>query len=174
MLMDFLSTVAAGGGAACVVYIFNHLTKHRYLPRWAMPAAIGLGMVCFAIWREYTWFDDVTAQLPPEVVVALAPEDQMFYRPWTYLRPLHLRFVAVDLTGAVRSVSDPSMLVASAVVIERWTATQRVPMAFDCAGFRRADLFEGATIGEGGTLVGADWLDVGADDPLVRAACSGG
>ena len=173
MLMDFISTVATGVAAAAFIYALNQFLKGR-LPRWLMPVAVGGAMIAFAVWNEYSWFGRVTDQLPAEVVVASAPQDRVFYRPWTYIAPLTTRFVAVDRTAAVRSESNPDLLVASAIVVQRWTPTQRVSMVFDCGTFRRADLFEGAELGQGGTLRGAEWRDVGPEDSLVKAACGGG
>lgn len=173
MLMDFIATIASGAGMAGCVLILNRLTGKR-LPRWILPASIGAAMVIFSIWREYTWYPQVRAQLPEGVVIATAPADRVVYRPWTYIFPLITRFVAVDRTEMFRSESNPDMFVASAVVIQRWTATHRVPMAFDCAGMRRADLFEGADLSAGGTLTGADWRQVDQSDALLRAACNGG
>lgn len=172
MLLDFVAAAAAGFGLAGVAMVLRHLTRGN-LPKWIVPASAGLGMLIFAIWNEYSWFDRVTGALPAEVIVVSAPEETMFYRPWTYAKPLITRFVAVDRTTMVRSTLHPELRVASAVVVQRWAPTQRVSMAFDCARGMRADLFEGADLGESGTLVGAEWRTVGTDDGLVQAACQG-
>ena len=173
MLMDFIATAASGVGLGAIMLVLRHLSRGS-LPKWVVPAGAGIGMLGFAIWNEYTWFDRVTASLPAEVIVVSAPQDRAIYRPWTYLAPLTTRFVALDRTSMVISQGNADLRVASAVVVQRWTATQRVPMAFDCAGARRADLFEGASLGDNGTLVGAQWRDVGPDDRLLRAACQEG
>jgi hypothetical protein len=153
--------------------VLRHLSRGS-LPKWMVPAAAGVGMLGFAIWNEYTWFDRVTAALPAQVILVSAPQDRAVYRPWTYIVPLTTRFVALDRTSMVLSQGNADLRVASAVVVQRWTATQRVPMAFDCVAAKRADLFEGASLGDNGTLVGAQWRDVGADDRLLRAACQEG
>ncbi|WP_347312591.1 hypothetical protein [Defluviimonas sp. SAOS-178_SWC] len=173
MLIDFISTIAAGFGAAGVVLILNRLSGRR-LPKWALPAAVGAAMLSFTIWNEYTWYPRVRAQLPETVTIATAPADRAVWRPWSYVFPLVTRFVAVDKTEAVHSTTQPDMFVASAVVIRRWTASERLPVAFDCAKGLRADLFEGAELAENGTLKGAEWRPHDPEDALVRAACNGG
>lgn len=173
MLMDFIATVVIGFGAAGVFLILSHLSGRR-LARWLLPAGVGLAMLAFSIWREYSWYATVTAQLPSSTIVASSPADRAIWRPWTYVFPLVTRLVAIDLGAAVRSTTQPGLFVASAVVIQRWAPTSRVPMAFDCNAHRRADLFEGAELGPDGTLKGAEWREVAADDPLVAAACNGG
>ncbi len=173
MLIDFVSIVAAGFGAAGVVLILNHLSGRR-LPKWFLPAGVGLSMLGFAIWSEYDWYPRMRAQLPETVTIASAPADRAAWRPWSYVFPLVTRFVAVDKSEAVHSTTQPDMFVASAVVARRWAPWDRVPVAFDCAKGLRADLFEGAELADNGTLKGAEWRPHDPDDVLVRAACNGG
>lgn len=177
MLMDLIATIAAGFGAAGVVLMLNHLVGRlagHPLPKWALPAAVGAAMIGFAIWNEYTWYPRVRDQLPATVTIASAPADRVLYRPWSYVFPLVTRFVAVDRTAAVPSAGNPDIFVASAVIVRRWAASERLPVAFDCARLVRADLFDGAELTENGILNGAEWSAPDADDPLVRAACMGG
>ena len=47
MLVDFIATIAAGAGVACLVFIANHLSRRfrgQKLAKWVMPAGIGLAM----------------------------------------------------------------------------------------------------------------------------------
>ena len=43
-------------------------------PRWIMPAGIGLAMLGFTVWNEYSWYSRVTDQLPASVEVATGSE----------------------------------------------------------------------------------------------------
>lgn len=173
MLIDFISTVAAGFGAGGIVLILNHLSGRR-LPRWFLPAGVGLAMVGFAIWSEYSWYPRMRAQLPESVTIASAPADRAMWRPWSYVFPLVTRFVAIDRSESVRSTTRPELFVASAVVARRWAPWERIPIAFDCTRNVRADLFEGAELAGNGTLTGAEWGTPDPDDVLIRAACNGG
>ncbi|MEZ5778935.1 MAG: hypothetical protein R3E44_11305 [Paracoccaceae bacterium] len=173
MLIDFISTISAGFAAAGVVLILNHLSGRR-LPKWALPAGVGLAMLSFAVWNEYSWYPRTRAQLPDSVIVASAPADRSVYRPWSYVAPLVTRFVAVDKSGAVYSTTQPDLFVASAIIVQRWAPSERIPVAFDCARRVRADLFEGAELAANGTLRGAEWNAPDPDDVLVQAACRGG
>lgn len=173
MLIDFISIVAAGFGAAGVILILNHLSGRR-LPKWALPAGVGAAMLGFSIWSEYNWYPNTRARLPETVTIASAPADRALWRPWSYMFPLVTRFVAVDKTEAVYSTTRPGMFVASAVVARRWAPWERIPVAFDCDRQVRADLFEGAELAGNGTLKGAEWRPRDPEDVLVRAACNGG
>ncbi|MGB3280750.1 MAG: hypothetical protein WBA92_16300 [Pseudorhodobacter sp.] len=173
MLMDLIATLAAGAGLVGFVIIARHLSKGR-LPKWTLPAAIGLGMLLFSIWNEYTWYGRTTGALPEEVIILTTPTDKVFYRPWTYVFPVATRFAAFDGTGMVKSQQDSAFRRGEVLLVQRWTPTRRIPLAFDCAANRRADLIEGVEIAPDGTLTGGDWMDVGAGDELQRAACQEG
>lgn len=177
MLIDFISALSAAFGVAGVLLIVSFAIRRitgRPLPKWMIPAGIGLGMLAFAVWNESTWYSRVTAQLPAEIVVASAPGRQDWFRPWTYAVPLKLRFVAVDRAGILRSTADPALIVAPVLILERWSPTRQITVAFDCANHRRGDLLDGAELEDDGTLSGVDWREVGPDDALVKAACEGG
>jgi hypothetical protein len=73
----------------------------------------------------------------------------------------------VDVGGARRNPEFPDQLMADVLLIKRFEPLGRQTQVFDCAGFRRADPPAADATG-GWTL---DWVDVGADDPLLRAAC---
>lgn len=173
MLMDLIATITAGAGLAGVVMALRYFSKGR-LPKYTIPAAIGAGMLLFSVWNEYSWFPRVQAALPEGVVILSAPEDRVAYRPWTYLFPVSTRFVALDRTSMLTSQANPAIRRIEAMVVQRWAATQRIPLAFDCAGNRRADLVDGAELAPDGTLTGGAWQTVAAEDELQRAACQEG
>jgi hypothetical protein len=176
MLMDFIATVAAGAGVACIIIVANHLGLRffgRRLPKWAMPAGIGLAMLGYAIWNEYTWYPRMRAALAEGVVVASAPAESAMYRPWSYLFPTVARFIAIDRANAARSPENPHIFAANAIIFQRWLPERRIPQAFDCDKSARADLFDGASLTAEGNLKGAEWQSAD-DDPLVAAACNGG
>jgi len=173
MLMDYIATFAAGLGLVGFVVIVRHLSKGR-LPKWTIPASIGLGMLMFSIWNEYTWYTRTTSALPEQVIILSSPVDQVAYRPWTYLFPVSSRFAALDGLGMVKSPGNDNFRLAEVMLVQRWTPTRRVPVAFDCAGGRRADMIEGVELAPDGTLTGGEWMNVGQEDELQRAACQEG
>lgn len=171
MLMDLIATFAVGAGFTGFVVIARHLSKGR-VPKWALPAAFGLGMLLFSVWNEYSWYGRTTAVLPADVVILSSPTDRVVYRPWTYIVPVSTRFAALDRTGMLKSMQDSTIRRAEVMLVQRWTPTRRVPLAFDCANGRRADLVDGVTLAPDGTLTGGGWMD--ADDEIQRAACQEG
>lgn len=171
MLMDYIATIAAGLGLVGFVVIVRHLSKGR-LPKWTIPAAIGLGMILFSVWNEYTWHRRTTQALPAEVIILSSPADKAAYRPWTYVFPVSTRFAAFDGTGMVKSPGNDALRMGEVLLVQRWTPTRRVPVAFDCANGLRADLIEGVNLTPDGVLTGGEWMNVGFEDELQRAACT--
>ncbi len=172
MFWEFVATVSMAFAAAGVVLLLNRLLGGR-LPRWLTPVAAGLAMLGFTIWMEYSWLSRTLGTLPDEVVVASTNETRAAYRPWTYLVPLTTRFSAVDHGATMRHPQHPEMLLTSVLLLGRWEAGYDIRVMFDCADNRRADLLRGAAFAEDGTLENAEWRDLPADDPLLRAACDG-
>jgi len=170
MLFELIGTLVAGVAAALLVWALTRLTGGR-LPRWLVPVAAGAAMLAATISSEYGWYDRTTATMPEGLVVAEAIEEAVFYRPWTYLAPLTTRFVAVDLAGMRTHPDHPDQRLVDLVFYGRWARPARVPMAFDCAEGRQADIVDGVDFAENGAITGVDWLTVAADDPLQEAAC---
>ncbi|NBP74045.1 MAG: hypothetical protein EBU57_13030, partial [Alphaproteobacteria bacterium] len=52
-------------------------------------------------------------------------------RPWTYLHPITLRFVAADLGRIAVSSADPALRVIPVFVVERWSPTRGLTVAVD-------------------------------------------
>jgi hypothetical protein len=177
MLLDLISAASAALGLVGVVLILGWVLRRVagvILPRWIVPASAGVAMLGFSIWNEYSWFDRVSAQIAPPVVVAIAPVERGLLRPWTYLHPITLRFVAADLGRIAVSSADPALRVIPVFVVERWSPTRGLTVAVDCAAGRRADLPEGDAAGADVALSTVAWQDVGLADPIVVAACAGG
>lgn len=173
MLFDFIAAAAAGFGIAGIAMLLRHLTR-GLLPRWIVPLAAGVGMFGYAVWNEYSWFDRVTGAFAEGVEVVVAPTESQFYRPWTYIKPLTLRFVAWDGVNVLRSTEKPGLVQGDAVIVHRWQPTLRVRMGFDCVGGQQVTLVEGATLAPDGTLTNAQWQAAAANDPMQRVACQGG
>lgn len=173
MWVDLLSMAAIGIFAACLIYIVRHTMRRagRSAPRWLMPAVIGASMIGYSVWNEYSWFDRISSALPPSVAVVGTGARSAFWAPWTYVRPVTVRFMAMDTRNRVESAERPGLVVTEVLLVERWHPTRSIPMAFDCRQKLGADLIGGAHIDANGGLEGAQWQSLDADSPVLRAAC---
>ncbi|MEY8840711.1 hypothetical protein AB9K41_16945, partial [Cribrihabitans sp. XS_ASV171] len=119
--------------------MLGKLTGGR-LPRWMTPVAAGLGMIAVTISSEYSWFSRTASALPDGLVVAQTVEKRAFYQPWTYVTPYVNRFVAADIATMQSHPENPDQKIAQLYFFGRWSAVEKMPVAFDCAGGRRAML----------------------------------
>lgn len=172
MFLDLIATAAAAFAAAGALLLLVRIFRIR-VPKWIVPVAAGLAMLGYAIWSEYSWYPRVTEALPDTVVVATQNAESDWWRPWTFLAPLTSRFIAVDTGGARTHPAAPGQRLVDVLLIARWQGTVTIPVLYDCAGNRRADLMQGAEFAADGTVANPDWRDLPADDPVLKAACTG-
>ena len=101
MAWDIIGMIAVGIGVAAVLYAASHALRKLgiALPRWIMPAGIGLGMLVFTIWNEYSWYSRVTGQLPDTIAVLETGSGGKAWRPWSFVVPVVNRFAVIDRAG---------------------------------------------------------------------------
>ena len=167
MLFEFIATLSLGAGAAGLILLVQKITGSA-LPRWAMPATAGLAMLAFTIWSEYSWAKRSMDALGPNTVVASTVDQKQIWRPWTFLAPVTTRLIAL---GGPDITDSDGTVVVDMYLLSRWQDGAVVPAAFDCLLNRRADLFGGRGDDTAATLQSADWISVGAQDPILRTAC---
>ena len=171
MFFELIAAIVSGVALAGIAMGLRWASRGT-LPRWIVPASAGIGMLAYAVWSEYSWFDRATAGQPPEMTVAWKHEARAPWRPWSYYRPVIDRLVAIDKRTEQRNDRFPDQVIVDVVLAARWQPAARVKVAFDCAANRRADLFgKDVSIGPNGEINGADWRQLEADDPVLKAAC---
>lgn len=171
MIWDLMASISAGFVAGGI-FLFLRRVVRLPLPSWAVPAAAGATMVLYAVWSEYSWFGRVSQTLPESVVIAMKNESSAPWRPWSYVRPMTTRFVAFDRAALRTHDAAPGQKLATLMLVGRWEPLRTVPVLYDCAGARRADLAEGAAFGADGAVTGADWQPAAAGDPVLPLVCA--
>ncbi|CUX67645.1 hypothetical protein G3A56_26675 (plasmid) [Rhizobium oryzihabitans] len=171
MLFELIAAVVAGVAVAGVVSGLRWVSR-GLLPKWIVPATGGIAMLVYAVWSEYTWYDRMTHAMPAGVVVTWKNEDQSFWRPWSYYRPVINRFTAVDASGVRRHPQQPDQAMVDVILAARWQTSIVVKAVFDCVSGRRTDLIgDKVTIAYDGAIAGAEWIALAADDPARIAVC---
>lgn len=172
MIIDFVGAFATGFGLMGVVLLLNRLTGQR-LGRWVYPATVALGMVGFTVWAEYTW-PTRTVDGSPQMRLASHNAQSVIYRPWTYIWPQITRLIAVDQSQTHIHPEQPQLVMTQVVLLGRWEPIRVAGIVFDCANNARVDLVDGVVLNADGTLEGADWRALDADDAVLTTACAVG
>lgn len=173
MFLSLFAAIFAGLGAAGIVLALPRLFGFR-APKWLAPAAAGFTIFAFALWNEYSWFSRTAGALPEGIEVAATYTASSVIQPWTLVVPRINRFAAVDRAAARRNPALPGLMLADVLLFARFEPARRVPHVFDCAGGRRAEVTAATAFGDDGGPVDPGWVDAGADDPLIAAACGPG
>jgi hypothetical protein len=169
LIAAFVAAVAGAG----VALMLRHLSRGR-LPRWLIPAGAAAGLMGMTIYNEYGWFPRLRAGLPEGVVVAQTLDGRALWRPWAYVWPMTEGALLVDTRRTMRHPADPALVVTQVWRFARWQPAREGMVAFDCDDARRVDITEGVRFTETGGLEGGRWVELAADDPVLRVACDGG
>ncbi|MBU3029325.1 hypothetical protein [Paracoccus marinaquae] len=158
--VELLGVIAVGIGMAALLYAGLHALRKAGLdlPRWLLPAGIGLAMIGYSVWNDYAWFGRAVGRLPADAQVLLVGRDSQPWAPWTYLVPVEVRFAALD--PATISAGEGAVRQAQIMLVERRDQTLVVPQEFDCGrGMIRP--------------ARGEWTEAGPEDPAYAAVCQG-
>ena len=141
MLFEFIATIAAGFGLAGVALIITHLSKlaGKRAPKWLIPLFGAIGIFGFQIHEEYDWFDQRVTKLPEGVTVVKTVEESTWFRPWSYIKPQTLRFIAADIGNVRASANNENIHLVNLYLFERRRSVQKMPQVIDCQAPARAD-----------------------------------
>ena len=136
MTWDIIGMLAVGAGSRrCFTRRRTRCEGgRRALPRWIMPAAIGLG--CWAL-RSGT--NTVGMAASPgncrrRLQVLETGSGGKAWRPWAFVVPVVNRIALID--RARLSDGRAASLRGQVLFVERWQPTRQVTLDFDCPGAR--------------------------------------
>lgn len=130
MIWEWIATLFAGLGAAGIILGLKLFIKK--MPKWAVPAGAGLGMILFQVYSEYTWYGHTRSLLPQGTEIVAEIPETAFYKPWSYLKPQVLKFVAVDTAKTLPVNSDNQIIQANLYFFERRMSANTWPVLIDC------------------------------------------
>ena len=178
MLFEFIATIAAAFGMAGLALIITHLSKlaGKRAPKWLIPLFAAIGMFAFQIHQEYNWYGQQVSKLPAGVQVVKVAKSTEWVRPWSYIKPQILRFIAADTANASVQVDNPDVYLVNLYLFERRRSVQKVPQVIDCRIPARADYVipekdSKLTIDEHVKQTTA-WRELVTDDPLFISICT--
>jgi hypothetical protein len=169
MALELIAALIAAATLGLLVWALRRWLPS--MPKWSVPLAAAVGLIGYTIWSEYSWFDRVSGELPPELQVVVVEDEPMPLRPWTYLAPIKMRFVALDHRKTKSHPRTSGLRMVTLYSFARWKPVSQGLMAIDCIGNRQVLLVEGVLITPDGELEGADWVAAPDADQLLAAAC---
>lgn len=170
MFWEFIATACAGLGAAGIALILRKISAKK-LPSWTVPAFAGAGMLLFQIYSEYTWFSHQKSLLPPSVQVVKTVAETSPWRPWTFIQPQVVRFMAIHVGADAVNQMNPQLVLADIYLFERRRMAKRLHEVFHCGQSARAEFSEHFSLPRQGETLSKQWLLLAEDDPALTAAC---
>ena len=178
MLFEFIATIAAAFGMAGLALVITHISKlaGKRAPKWLTPLFAAIGIFAFQIHQEYNWYTQQVNLLPKGVNVVKTAQSTQWFRPWSYVKPQILRFIAADTGNASVQVDDPNMHLVNLYLFERRRSVQKILQVIDCETPARADYVIPAqdstlTIDEHVKQTTA-WRTLSEMDPLFITVCT--
>ncbi|TDO98683.1 hypothetical protein [Marinomonas balearica] len=171
MFWEFVATVSAGLAGAGVALALRKLTFSK-APKWLIPSFAGIAMLAFQIQSEYSWYEHQSSRLPEGVVVLKKVEEKAPWRPWSYLYPQTLRFMAADVQRAAKNKINPDLILVDLYFFERRQLAKRVPQVINCHLNQRANFTNLLDIPKSGERPQSDeWKTLNNNDPIKVALC---
>lgn len=175
MIYEFIATVTAGFGMAGIALIIRHLSKlmGHQAPKWLIPIFAGIGMLGFQIHQEYHWHEQQLQALPVKVQVIKNVEGRIWYRPWSYLKPQVIRFMAVSEAKPIDqsiSASSDNIKRSNLYLFERRISTKVIPQLVNCTQPATTTLTSEASV-SAAKFQQLKWDNLTADDALYKAVC---
>lgn len=172
MILHLLGVFAVGVLTACLVYIANRALGGR-LPSVVMPVAIGLAMLSFSVWLDYSWYNRTLAYLPKQVKVIDTFPTRTAFAPWTYVFPRTDRFAAVDTRKISRNPKVPGIVLTEVLLINRFgDETITLNRVVDCAKKQVGDVDPKVTFAPDGRPQNVKWEPVQSKSALVPTVCA--
>lgn len=172
MFWSLLTALVAAFAGVGIAMGLRYVSGKR-LPAGIVPVGAGVGMLVATIAAEYGWAPNVQRTMAADLVIIAEREQQAWYQPWTYVSPWVRGFVGYSPSETVETVPGSGILVVQLRRQERWQPEFVFPNLIDCDGQRRAEILPETTFSDTGEVADAQWLEVGAEDPIVSIVCEG-
>ncbi|GAA0359822.1 hypothetical protein GCM10009092_25030 [Bowmanella denitrificans] len=169
MMWELVATLVAGVGAAGIALMIRKLSRNKS-PKWLIPVFAALGMLGFQVQAEYNWYSHQKGLLPDGVQVVRKVDEQAWYRPWSFIWPQTVRFMAVDTNNAAVNELDQTLLLVDLYLFERRMAAKRVSQVVSCE--RRAMASFTDTLPGESAEIEPNWIPLPTDDALLRILCT--
>jgi hypothetical protein len=168
---ELFGTLIVGALSALFLWLFYRAVLRRPLPRRLLPIGVGLAMIAYTVWSEYSWGWRTREALPEGIEVIETFATNSLWRPWTFIAPQVTRMIAVDRAGIRHNPAYPGIALVDLVLLERFAPARRIVRLIDCGEARTADVTDPSRLSEGGLPAPEAWVPLRRDAMLYRALC---
>ncbi len=172
MLFSLIGTFLVGATVGVFIWA-GYRAVGRKVPGYLIPMAVGVSILGYTIWNEYSWFGRTMDGMPPEVKLVKTYPESKPWAPWTYIVPRVSRFVAIDMAKARTNPKLPSYVIVETLLVKRDGSAVKVQQMVDCGRYRFADLPANPTFGDDGQPQGVQWAPEDDFPELITAVCIG-
>ncbi len=130
--------------------------------------AAAAGMLGFAVYDEYTWFDRASAGMPTTHQVVRSYGTSVAYQPWTFAVPRIYKFDAVDVTSLRSNPNASDLLLVKVLRVTRNISSEAVSTLVQCPQSRFAEITPQTTFNDAGLPTNANWQPL-SEHPNLRA-----
>ena len=99
-------------------------------------------------------------------------QEQAAWRPWSYLYPQTMRFIAADVNNAAQNQLNNQIMLVDLYFFQRRATARRVPVVLHCQQHARTEFSQEMVIPPADAPLSNIWQKLSADDPLLTAVCN--
>lgn len=170
-MFEIISLAAVAFAVWGLVLALFRLVLRRRPPKYVAPLVIGLSLIAFVIWNDYSWQSRTADALPPQAVVVERFTKSVAWQPWTLLVPRVDALVVVDKDRIRLNDKLPGFPMAEIALIRRYAETLTANHLVDCAGLRHTVVGAGTELDERGLPRNTTWESLPAGSGITAAVC---
>lgn len=170
MPYDLIGTFIVGIAAGLFTWALYRARRKR-APRMLIVSMIGVSMLAYALWADYSWSGRTERALPAGVAVIEEIPGRYVWKPWTYVFPQVDQLIAVDTGGLRRNERFPGVVMVDLILLERWQGARRVVQLVDCTHRRSLDVTDAGTLPTDALPPPDAWDSLKSDSRFFRAIC---
>ena len=172
MIWELLATLIAGVGAAGIALLLKKVSPTLF-PRYLVPAFAGIGMLTFQVHGEYSWYAHQQSLLPKGVEVVRTIEGTSWWRPWSFLVPHTLQFVALDTNQLAAHEQNSELQLIDLYFFAYREPARMLKQVIHCQQQKRILYSDTLVLPKAGEPLNDQWQPLSSDDPVLRLSCSG-
>lgn len=171
MIVHLITAFAVTAIVIVLVWAYYRTLK-KPMPRSLVPILIGVTVIAYGVYSEYTWKSRTLAQMPDSVEVIGTFEGSSVFSPWAYLFPRTDRMSLVDTNSVLRNPEQPDYAMLDLLLMQRFNPVRRVRQIVDCKHSQRADLTSELAFGSDGLPANLRWDSLPEGHRLYEVACN--